>query len=74
MWDDPPRAQELGRERARLDTIVSGIDTMTAGLADASDLLEMAVADNDESTVLSIVDDLGKLDAQVGKLEFQRMF
>ncbi|MBT2118653.1 peptide chain release factor 2 [Dyella sp. LX-66] len=74
VWDDPPRAQELGRERARLETIVSGIDTLTAGLADSGDLLEMAVADDDESTVLSIVSDLGKLDAQVGKLEFQRMF
>jgi peptide chain release factor 2 len=28
VWDDPARAQELGRERARLDTIVSGIDTL----------------------------------------------
>ncbi|WNL44492.1 peptide chain release factor 2 [Dyella sp. BiH032] len=74
VWDDPPRAQELGRERARLDTIVSGIDSLTAGLADSADLLEMAVADNDEATVQSIVADLDKLDAQVSKLEFQRMF
>ncbi|WP_143109319.1 peptide chain release factor 2 [Dyella sp. OK004] len=74
VWDDPPRAQELGRERARLDTIVSGIDSLTSGLADAGDLLEMAAADNDEETVQSIVTDLGKLDAQVSKLEFQRMF
>jgi peptide chain release factor 2 len=31
VWDDPTRAQELGRERARLHTIVHGIDTLTAG-------------------------------------------
>ncbi len=74
VWDDPPRAQELGRERARLDTIVSGIDSLTAGLGDSADLLEMAVADNDEATVQSIVADLDKLEAQVSKLEFQRMF
>ena len=74
IWDDPPRAQELGRERARLHTIVNGIDTLTAGLTDAGDLLEMAVADGDEDTVNSVISDLAKLEAQVGKLEFQRMF
>ncbi|WP_139350241.1 peptide chain release factor 2 [Rhodanobacter sp. C03] len=74
VWDDPARAQELGRERARLHTIVNGIDTLTAGLTDAGDLLEMAVADGDEDTANSVVADLAKLEAQVGKLEFQRMF
>ncbi|MHB1271472.1 MAG: peptide chain release factor 2 [Rhodanobacter sp.] len=74
IWDDPPRAQELGRERARLETIVSGIDRLNAGLTDAKELLDMAVADADEDTANSVVADVAKLDAQVGKLEFQRMF
>ncbi|HTV85987.1 MAG TPA: peptide chain release factor 2 [Dyella sp.] len=74
VWDDPPRAQELGRERARLDTIVSGIDRITAGLDDAGELLEMAAADGDDATVQSVVADVGQLEGQVGKLEFQRMF
>ncbi|HEY2623242.1 MAG TPA: peptide chain release factor 2 [Dyella sp.] len=74
VWDDPPRAQELGRERARLETVVSGIDTMTAALIDAGELLEMAAADNDEDTANSVVADLRGLDAKVSKLEFQRMF
>jgi peptide chain release factor 2 len=74
VWDDPPRAQELGRERARLDTIVSGIDRISGGLNDAGELLEMAAADGDEATVQSVVTDVGQLEGQVGKLEFQRMF
>jgi peptide chain release factor 2 len=74
VWDDPPRAQELGRERARLDTIVSGIDRITSGLADAGELLEMAAADGDDDTVQSVVGDVNKIDGEVGKLEFQRMF
>src|SRR5678815_5827466 len=68
VWDDPARAQELGRERARLPTIVHGIDTLTAGLTDAGDLLDMAIADGDDETAHSVVDDLSKLDAQVSKL------
>jgi peptide chain release factor 2 len=74
VWDDPPRAQELGRERARLDTIVSGIDRITSGLDDAGELLEMAAADGDEATVQSVVNDVTKIDGDVSKLEFQRMF
>lgn len=74
MWDDPPRAQELGRERARLDTVVTGIDELTAGLSDAKELLDMAAADGDEDTVNSVAGDVEKLEARVGKLEFQRMF
>ncbi|HUA79036.1 MAG TPA: peptide chain release factor 2 [Dyella sp.] len=74
VWDDPPRAQELGRERARLDTIVSGIDRITAGLGDAGELLEMAADDGDDATVQSVQSDVAKLDAEVSKLEFQRMF
>ncbi|WP_329743092.1 peptide chain release factor 2 [Dyella sp. A6] len=74
VWDDPARAQELGRERARLDVVVTGIDELSAGLSDARELLEMAAADGDEETVQSIVGDVEGLEARVGKLEFQRMF
>ncbi|MGN6328233.1 peptide chain release factor 2 [Rhodanobacter caeni] len=74
VWDDPARAQELGRERARLHTIVDGIDTLTAGLTDADELLEMAIADEDDETAQSVTTDLARLESQVGKLEFQRMF
>ncbi len=74
MWDDPSRAQELGRERARLDAIVHGIDRMTASLTDAGELLEMAMVDGDDDTAKSVIDDLAKVESEVGKLEFQRMF
>ncbi|MGC1549978.1 MAG: peptide chain release factor 2, partial [Rhodanobacter sp.] len=74
VWDDPARAQELGRERARLETIIKGIDKPTADLADAKELVEMAAADGDQDTVNSVTADIAKLEAEVGKLEFQRMF
>lgn len=74
VWNDPGRAQDLGRERARLDTVVNGISKLTRGLADAEELLGMAEADDDEATTRSLVDDVAWLQAQVEKLEFQRMF
>lgn len=58
----------------RLDTVVTGIDELTAGLSDAKELLKMAAADGDGETVAAVADDVGKLETRVGKLEFQRMF
>ncbi len=74
IWNDPGRAQDLGRERARLDHIVEGIDTLTHGLGDAHDLLEMAVEDTDDATIKAVEGDVNKLEKRVDKLEFQRMF
>ncbi len=47
---------------------------MTASLTDAGELLEMAMADDDDDTARSVIDDLAKVEAEVSKLEFQRMF
>lgn len=74
VWDDPDRAQALGKERADLDLIVSTIDNLTAGLSDAEGLLEMAVEEDDPDTATEIESDLEALDAELEKLEFRRMF
>jgi peptide chain release factor 2 len=74
IWNTPDRAQELGRERARLDSLVGTLDRLQTGLADAGELLELAVADQDEATLTSLEADLGKLDGDVRRLEFKRMF
>jgi len=74
VWDDPERAQALGKERSDLDLIVSTIDNLTTGLSDAESLLEMAVEEDDADTVTEIESDLETLDAKLEKLEFRRMF
>jgi peptide chain release factor 2 len=43
-------------------------------LGDATDLLEMAVDEDDDETVETIEGDLGDYEEKVGRLEFQRMF
>ena len=74
VWDDPERAQALGKERSDLDLIVSTIDNLTVGLSDAKSLLEMAVEEDDPDTATEIESDLEALDAKLEKLEFRRMF
>ncbi len=47
---------------------------LTAGLADAQELFEIARADDDDATLVAIEADVGKLGKEVADLEFQRMF
>ncbi len=51
-----------------------GMDELTSGLADGSDLLEMAVEEGDEATVDAIAADVAAFDRRVAELEFRRMF
>jgi peptide chain release factor 2 len=64
----------LGKERVQLETIVNTINELEGGLVDASELLEMAVEENDEETVDTVVSDLEHLEKRVADLEFRRMF
>ena len=74
VWNDPEKAQALGRERAQLENIVGTIDRVTGALDDHNEMLEMAVEEDDEDIVNSVSGDLNSLEREVGKLEFQRMF
>ena len=55
VWNDPERAQELGRERAQLEKIVTALNGLSRGLQDASELLSLAAEENDNSTIEGIV-------------------
>ncbi|SMF35555.1 bacterial peptide chain release factor 2 (bRF-2) [Alteromonadaceae bacterium Bs31] len=74
VWNKPARAQELGRERAGLEAIVKTIDDLDQGVADSRDLIDMAVEENDEESIVEVEADISSLEAQLAKLEFRRMF
>ncbi|HEB57296.1 MAG TPA: peptide chain release factor 2 [Gammaproteobacteria bacterium] len=74
VWDDPKRAQELGRERAQLEQVVNTVVRLEDTLADAGELLQMAAEENDEDAVKSVCEDLQQQETELAKLEFQRMF
>lgn len=57
-----------------MENVVSTIDTLDAGVIDANDLLEMAVAEDDQETADAVASDIGQLIAQLEQLEFRRMF
>ena len=74
VWDDPARAQSLGKERAFLEDIVLVIAQLETKLIETQELLELAVSENDEATLSDIVNDLERYEQQLKQLEFQRMF
>lgn len=74
VWDNPERAQALGRERSLLEGVVRTIEELEAGLADCSELLEMAVEEDDQSSVDDVAAEIGSLEEQLEELEFRRMF
>ena len=74
MWNDARRAQDLGRERARLEGIIAPISEALTGLVDAGELLELALAENDLGAVAEIAKDVDRFEQFAEKLEFQRMF
>jgi peptide chain release factor 2 len=74
VWADQAKAQSLGRERARLESVLEPLDEVTRGLEDSGELLELALAEDDTATQEEISTDLQRMLEQVEKLEFQRMF
>ncbi len=74
VWDNPERAQQLGKERATLDKIVNGIRTLNEGLGGAEELLQLAEAEDDGGTAEAVAADVETLAQRVEALEFQRMF
>ncbi|AMO56920.1 peptide chain release factor 2 [Endozoicomonas montiporae] len=74
VWNEPERAQALGKERSILEGIVSTIDAMTSGLEDSTELLDMSVEEQDEEGVDSVVEELDELTRKLEILEFKRMF
>ena len=57
-----------------MEAVVSTIAVLDAGCDDASDLLDLAVEEDDEDTAQSVEQDLAGLESELEKLEFRRMF
>ena len=74
LWNDPKRAQEIGKERKLLEGVVLTLDNIGSGIEDNRMLIEMAVEENDEDGFAAIENDVAELESQMAGLEFKRMF
>ncbi len=74
VWNEPDRAQALGKERSSLEQVVNTVESLEQGVADCRDLIDMALEESDESSLEDIRAEVGALESQLAKLEFRRMF
>ncbi len=74
VWSDPNRAQQLGRERASLEEVVSVLTSLGSSLDELAELAELAYEEADQEALGDIEQDLGGLEKDLAQLEFRRMF
>jgi peptide chain release factor 2 len=74
VWNDPKKAQELGKEKKMLDGVVVTLDELERELSDNSELFEMSKEDGDEDGLITIEGETAKLAEIIQGLEFRRMF
>lgn len=74
LWNDPKRAQEMGREKKSLEAVVEALRGLTGRVDESSELLEMARSENDDATLLAVEEDVSGIEKEVGEMEFRRMF
>ncbi|MDP2004946.1 MAG: peptide chain release factor 2 [Rubrivivax sp.] len=74
VWNEPKRAQELGKEKKTLETVVETIDHLHSNLADNTELYEMSKEDGDEDGLKANETEAQALRVHVEQLEFRRMF
>jgi len=74
VWNDPSRAQALGREKKSLENVVHALTTLGQSIADSQELFELATVDHDDETLLAIEQDVDGFQAIIEGLEFRRMF
>lgn len=73
LWDDAPRAQEVMRERTRLEGSIKGVDEIVQGLEDNIELIEMGEDEDDAEVVAEAEAALIKLQKEVAKAELQTL-
>ncbi|WP_126444771.1 peptide chain release factor 2 [Sulfuricystis multivorans] len=74
LWNDPERAQSLGKEKKSLEAIVLTLEGVGNSLTDARELIEMAKEEDDEATLAAVEADLDTVEKKIADLEFRRMF
>ncbi len=74
LWDNPEKAQEVGRNLARVEGQVKPLTEAGKRISDAGELLEMAIEDDDEDVFADVEAELAGIDEVLAALEFRRMF
>ena len=68
-----PTSQKLLKERADKEAMVQAVESLQREVADASELLELAAMESDDSVAADVATMAGSLEARTRKLELEQM-
>ncbi|KAF4533641.1 hypothetical protein B566_EDAN005688 [Ephemera danica] len=74
IWDDPKRAQALGREKKSLEDVVVILEEVDGGITDGRELFTMGREEGDDDTLFAVEADSATIEKKLAHLEFRRMF
>jgi peptide chain release factor 2 len=74
VWDNPDKANALNKERVKLEKLLEAIKKVSMGLEDSTDLLAIAIEEDDEGAHQELIEEATNLEEIVCDLEFRRMF
>lgn len=74
LWQDPERAEALGREKARLEEVVVPLTTGVARAEESEELLDMAEEEGESGMLDDIDAEVTALEKLLERIEFRRMF
>jgi len=73
LWNDPKLAQEVMRERRRLDEAITATRAIQSELSDTAELIEMAEAEGDEEMAVEGTKSLAELAARAERDKIQAL-
>ncbi len=74
IWDDPKRAQDMGREKKSLEDIVLVLEEAQRAINDGREMFTLGKEEGDDDMLLSVEADNADIEKKVAELEFRRMF
>lgn len=74
LWDDKDKAQELGKEKQALQSIVDRFNTLYQGFDDIKTLYELAKEEDDKDALNDATNEALELEKTISGLEMERMF
>jgi peptide chain release factor 2 len=74
IWNKPEQAQELNKERAQLERVVSSLKDLGQRTEEHQELLGFIETEQDESLLAELQNEVAKIETSVARLEFERMF
>ncbi|WP_154668086.1 peptide chain release factor 2 [Pseudoduganella violaceinigra] len=74
VWNDPKKAQDMGREKKALEGVVLTLLKAESDLRDMNELFEMGKEEGDDDTLEAVIADTAEIQKTIEQMEFRRMF